>query len=719
MTEKLKNWIIPLFFGTSVASMIIRCYHSTEMLKYNTLFFAYAFVCFLVFDLLRKTKKLSGVLYLAIFLGVMYLTLNATYPPPASLSFEKWFYGAQTADTQVPEYTFALLFGGGFFLISILYYFTQIIYRAFGTMLIMFFPLFIYAKRTDEINRWDFVIVLFFYVLVLVHNRQMKSDKSCVVIFNKDYVCSVGLFVVAVISALVIFPQPDVVSKQEKDQDYFNNMVSSNAPSNFSDTSNSTGSKLSNEILFYVHSDSPFYLRRQSYDFYDGERWTIDNDDPYINKIPKDNDEYSFNTTNFSYVNLFYEISKNCDINYPTPEEKISTKSNAKVNIKDNFNAYYLLLPLNTTEIEGSYYQKMCHGEYKPLEGNNYIFTKEYSFDYYNLNYYGKQFAKKLNFSAEDILEILDNFSDGLSQSDEVLQNRVEDIYFETEYVSTRFNDYSAVSQDVYELANKITANLYSPYEKAKALEGYFQEENFEYELNVFPDTVDEFLFDKKAGACGDFATAMTLMARAVGLNARYVEGFVVTEIDPEQDDTYIVREYHSHAYVEVYINGLGWVIFDPTVDGYLDYYNVQETVSFFEIIGQYRFEIIAVLVIAILIYLLRYKISEMLFLIKLKFSDNEKVVILCYNRLCLHLSRKLGVNLSAKTSQEIKDLFLKVGINICEFVEIFEKVCYGKKISDKSQRDFVYAEYKTSKLAISKLKINYENSCNLEKLML
>lgn len=708
MIEKLKNRLVPLLFGTSVATMIIRCYHPSQLVKYGVLFFSYAFLCFAVFDLVRKTKKLSGLIYICIFAAVVYVCAKQLYPQPSSLSFEQWFYGAQTRDTQVSEYTFVLVFGGGFFLISVLYYFTQVIYRAFGTMLIMFFPLFIYAKRTDEINTGDFVVVLFFYILVLVHNRQMKSEKDCRVILNKDYVCSVGLFVATVTFAITLVPRPQVVSKQEQNQDYFNNMVSANAPSNFSDASNLTGAKLSDEVLFYVKSDRSMYLRRQGYDYYDGERWYVDNDDEYANKIPKDNADYSFNTTNYSYVNFLSELSDEGYLNYPAVSDNVAEKRTVSIGTRNNFNPFYVMLPLNTVEIDGSVYEKMCHGEYKPLAGYGYTNTKNYAFSYYPLTFYGKTFLKNVNFTADEILNALDNYSDSLGEKDFQKQDIIDDIYFETQYVSERFDDYSVISPEVCDLAKQITANLSTPYEKAKALEGYFQEENFEYELNVYPDSVEDFLFDEQAGACGDFATAMTLMARSCGLKARYVEGFAVVEKFDESQGTYVVREYHSHAYVEVYINGFGWVVFDPTVDGMLDYYTKDDSFFVAEIFGEYYKQIIALLAVAVVLWIFKNPFFEVCFLVKLAFSNNEKAVVLCYNRLVTRLSKKLGKPLFSKTPQEISQMLSENNIDKKDFVNLFEKVCYGNATVDRRKREFAVGEYKSSKRAISKLKINY-----------
>lgn len=58
-------------------------------------------------------------------------------------------------------------------------------------------------------------------------------------------------------------------------------------------------------------------------------------------------------------------------------------------------------------------------------------------------------------------------------------------------------------------------------------------------------------------GVCQDFAHILIAAARSRGVPARYVSGYLLTEKDePELHET--------HAWAEIYIDGLGWVGFDP-----------------------------------------------------------------------------------------------------------------------------------------------------------
>lgn len=82
------------------------------------------------------------------------------------------------------------------------------------------------------------------------------------------------------------------------------------------------------------------------------------------------------------------------------------------------------------------------------------------------------------------------------------------------------------------------------------------------------PDPVLHFLFRDRSGHCEYFAAAMTLLARAKGIPARYVAGYRVTERNPI-DGHYVVREKNAHSWVEALPRANGtspkWTTFDPT----------------------------------------------------------------------------------------------------------------------------------------------------------
>ena len=64
------------------------------------------------------------------------------------------------------------------------------------------------------------------------------------------------------------------------------------------------------------------------------------------------------------------------------------------------------------------------------------------------------------------------------------------------------------------------------------------------------------------SGSCRDFALLMMEAVRSLGLAARFVSGYLYV---PEGDGGERVGGGATHAWLEVYLPGAGWVEFDPT----------------------------------------------------------------------------------------------------------------------------------------------------------
>ena len=94
-----------------------------------------------------------------------------------------------------------------------------------------------------------------------------------------------------------------------------------------------------------------------------------------------------------------------------------------------------------------------------------------------------------------------------------------------------------------------------------------FGSEEFYYTLQppaLALNAVDDFLFNTRRGFCEHFASALTVMARAVGIPARIVTGYQGGEYNP-LGDYFIVRQSDAHAWTEVWLEGQGWQRIDPT----------------------------------------------------------------------------------------------------------------------------------------------------------
>lgn len=120
-----------------------------------------------------------------------------------------------------------------------------------------------------------------------------------------------------------------------------------------------------------------------------------------------------------------------------------------------------------------------------------------------------------------------------------------------------------------------------------------YLKENYSYSYNPgrLPgggDVVNYFLKENKKGVCYHFASAAVLIFRRLGIPARYVEGYAfgvnsvmggTVKEDLNYDDYYSgysqlgrtavmeveVTDANAHAWVEIYEEGKGWMVVDPT----------------------------------------------------------------------------------------------------------------------------------------------------------
>ncbi len=132
-----------------------------------------------------------------------------------------------------------------------------------------------------------------------------------------------------------------------------------------------------------------------------------------------------------------------------------------------------------------------------------------------------------------------------------------------------------------------------TPGEIARQIRAYF-DEHYTYTLRPGfyygdPDYITHFLTESRRGYCAHFASSAVMLLRSMGIPARYAEGYVFTYEQVVLDGTLVenadyeryysgyspigetalveieVSDASAHAWVEMYVDGEGWVVFDPT----------------------------------------------------------------------------------------------------------------------------------------------------------
>ena len=113
--------------------------------------------------------------------------------------------------------------------------------------------------------------------------------------------------------------------------------------------------------------------------------------------------------------------------------------------------------------------------------------------------------------------------------------------------------------------AAAVTADAPTKYDAMLALQNWFLSE-FEYSLDVpagHGETAIEAFLRQKIGYCEQFAATFAAMARSLDIPARVAVGY--TPGLDQGDGSRSVLGKNSHAWPEIWFDGLGWVPFEPT----------------------------------------------------------------------------------------------------------------------------------------------------------
>lgn len=123
------------------------------------------------------------------------------------------------------------------------------------------------------------------------------------------------------------------------------------------------------------------------------------------------------------------------------------------------------------------------------------------------------------------------------------------------------------VDPRIIELARNITAGARSDAERAARIEAWLLG-NFRYSLQALDREADDplayFLFEGRKGHCEYFASAMAVLLRAVWVPARVTVGYREGSFNA-LTGWHVVRASDAHSWVEAWIEGRGWVEYDPT----------------------------------------------------------------------------------------------------------------------------------------------------------
>lgn len=282
------------------------------------------------------------------------------------------------------------------------------------------------------------------------------------------------------------------------------------------------------------------------------------------------------------------------------------------------------------------------------------------------------------------------------------------------------------ISDKVWEYLDEITKNSTTDYEKLCAIESALSSFEYTTKPGALPNEIDSpakfmdyFILDTKRGYCNYYATAFVLLSRAEGIPARYVHGYYVST---KGNQTVSVKNNQAHAYPEAYLEGIGWMVFDPTPghkvhvswDEKGTFVNQTNPGAFYakgpledaaesDINGEDEEEessvrwymIVIPIMLGIMTLILLLLIERLINSVKIKRLDDEayaKFICLRISRILGHMGYKRADNETIR--EQVERVNAEEGVNLNDFANIYESVLYSSDMVSKDDIDKLKKEY-------------------------
>lgn len=421
----------------------------------------------------------------------------------------------------------------------------------------------------QKISKTEMTLSILYCVLVIIEWAQITWKKQRNEKLNY-YILRIMPFLILYIILLCLMPAPETPyswhwvkelysNAEEKMTMYVENIMNRNkedldtAITGFSEEAGLFSEIKSEQkplmnIKVRNSQNLSLYLAGKVYDSFDGRTWESQNESTDFGK--------SFDVAETIYALEIY-----------TESSRGNYYKNIPVEVEYQFfHTNYLLTPSKTWQITGKEKAVQYH-----QEGSDYVFYDKAGYG----TIYSLQFCQ-LNMNREMINAFLQS---DLADDKEVWEKTsveylgkkatLAELYAYRENVHTLYMKNIEISPEVEEWLCAVTADAATDVERLYSIENALSGMNYNTNPGKLPETVtnatsflDYFILEKKEGYCSYFATAFVLLAQAEGLPARYVQGFCIP-IGNEKET--IVYSETAHAWPEVYIDGKGWIPFEPT----------------------------------------------------------------------------------------------------------------------------------------------------------
>lgn len=424
----------------------------------------------------------------------------------------------------------------------------------------------LYMRKTSKAGVVLFILytVLVVAEWVRIHWKKQKGASA------QPFILGVLPFLLAYIALLCFMPMPDKPydwqwlkklyrSAEEKITMYAENIWNANGEyfsgvtSGFSEDGEWFSNITPNDRQLMTlgignQKELSVYLTGKIFDSFDGRMWE--------NRSDATGYERTMDVAETAYAMWGY-TGKTSTILYRSISMNISYQY---------FHTLYLMAPSKTWVVAGddkkiSYYS----------DGDNLTFDRTAG--------YGTEYTvrfSQLNMEREELYRFLEWQQEEDEQAWERAAGQynhrhipIGDLYAYRETIKDRYLPKTDISPELEEWLASITAGARTDTEKLKNIEDELSGMKYSTSPGELPETVtdaqsfmDYFILEKREGYCVHYATAFVLLARAEGFPARYVQGFCIPVVSG--DETFVYANM-AHAWPEVYIEGKGWIPFEPT----------------------------------------------------------------------------------------------------------------------------------------------------------
>lgn len=358
------------------------------------------------------------------------------------------------------------------------------------------------------------------------------------------------------------------------------------------------------------------------------------------------------------------------------------------------------------------------------------------------------------------------------SQLDDSISGASQYAQTEQVYLSYVYDNYLNLSEEQTDELNQLffadgdwsNASLYQVTEQIRIV---FQQlttyTNRPQEYRGESDFINWFLNEVKSGNSAYYATVAALAYRAAGIPARYAEGYYLTASDAQRykengQSEITLTQADAHAWVEVYMDGLGWMPVEVVPGFYYAEYTTQQIVgspeSSVNIVNETDeqqlqgsttdsleasnedekkdkdipavekvIRVVGILLlIAIILWLiqfiilLRYRLMRTFWEKRLKQADSQEGSRIRYHHVN-DVLRESGIGVKEEfpydNIPQIVEKLPEIQEFECKrFVQLLQKVVFG-------QQDLTTAEYKTVQIFDDKVtKLSYESLSDWKKLI-